>query len=122
MNKRGFTTIELLVTISLLAMLTLFTAQAVMKFMSSSETKQQKSLYSLIENKTEEYVNDNRSSFPELGEEGASFYIELNTLKNEGYISDDLVDPTTSNTLDYSTKVKVTVEKIGKKENYEYGQ
>lgn len=107
MNKKGFTLIEVLVSIGLLALLGTIIVVSLNKMFKDNNEKNYnefvdkvKSAGMLYVNNTVDIINDlNKSSYR---------LIEINELINNGYINENLVNPNTGEKIGKNEKVKVS--------------
>lgn len=109
-NRKGFTLIEIMAVIAVLAVVTLVTAPTITRmYKESSDEEYSKYLDTLIL-ATETYITSNIDRYPELKIAGSSIVVSVGTLRNEGYVKKELINPKTkSNTLN-SDGLKVTVK------------
>ena len=92
MNKRGFTLVEMLIVIALLAVLFGVVLPRVVKFLGSADKRNYETKKSLITNAAELYVQENRYAL----ESEDSYYDEyfvicVNDLIREGYLEADVI-------------------------------
>lgn len=103
--KKGFTLVELLGVVVLLGII----ATIVVTIVDKNLKENRKDAYniqinSIIEN-TKNYFADNPGFLPDLGQ---SYTITLGTLKKEGYITKDVINPINSKTFSEDTIVTIT--------------
>lgn len=115
MNKRGFTLIELIGVIVILALLTLIIVPNVVSYLqqgvSDSKEYQNESIILGAKN----WASDNKDALPE---DGNVINLQLTTLQNSGYIDKDIKDPETGEEID-GNSVCVVIANNGKKYTYE---
>ena len=100
-NRHGFTLIEILAIIALLAVLTLVTAPTIIRLYKSDSKKEYDEYIETLELATESYIKANLDKYPELKTPGGSINVNVGTLRSEGYVKKNLINPKTkNNTLD----------------------
>ena len=107
----GFTLVELLGVVVILAMLALIVYPAVTAQIKRANDKLSTATVSLIETGAKSYINDHKNDYPKR--ENAKYCITLDTLAKENYIRESIVDPNTNDELDL-TKIVVAKYKNGK--------
>ena len=115
MNKKGFTLIELIGVILILALLAIIIFPSILSSINSNETSLNNDNKKLIEANAKEYVGDNQDLF--LKDTSKTYCIKLSTLYNAGYTTNvkGLKDGDAALTTD---GVKVTYN--GSKYEYQY--
>ena len=118
MNNKGFTLIELLVSIALIAIISLIITPTITNVIKNNKIESCKKLFDSVEQAAKTYVSDNRynitNAFSEcsatkISNTGCS--ITASELKNKNYISGNLNNPLTKNTLDITVIVKLESNK-----------
>ena len=100
-NRYGFTLIEMMAIISLLAVLTLVTAPTIIRLYKSDSKKEYDEYIETLELATESYIKSNIDKYPQLKTAGGSVNITIKTLRDEGYVKKNLIKhKTKNNTLD----------------------
>ncbi len=100
-NRYGFTLIEIMAIIALLAVLTLVTAPTIIRLYKSDSKKEYDEYIETLELATESYIKSNIDKYPQLKTAGGSVNITIKTLRDEGYVKKNLINPKTkTNTLD----------------------
>lgn len=113
--KNGFTLVELLAVIMLLAIVSLVAIPAVGKMLSRSRERALDGVKDELINVTKEYTADNLDLLPSI--DGEYICVDIDTLKNSSYISnDEVIDPTTKKELEGFIKVTY----LSKYSNYKY--
>lgn len=110
MKNKGFTLIELIVTITLLAIISITVGVSVSNMLANQKEKKAENMKEEIENAACVYVETVNDSLTE---------ISLKTLIEEGLIDKDLVNPITKKQLDTTSTVKIKIENNEKKCEYE---
>lgn len=94
MNNKGFTLIELIVTIALLSIIAMISFVSVNAVIKSNKIEQCNNLISSIETATKEYVSDNRYKNLDVD--------NFNASKLNGYLSMPIVNPITNEDINAS--------------------
>ena len=113
--KKGFTLVELLVTITILGIIALLLVPTVTgvisNFRNDSSENQKKSIVAAAKL----WGSDHRLELPTT--EGETMCVSVAELKN-GYLEDDIVDPDTKEAI--SDHVGVEIKRVGKSYEYTY--
>lgn len=83
--KKGFTLVELLGSIVILAIIALIAFPAVLNLLTSSQNKIDDGLKNYVEEAARSYVSDHVNDYPK---DSSDRKIDVITLKNDGYISE----------------------------------
>lgn len=105
MNKRGFTLVELLAVVIILALLALLTSTAVTKLVKDSKEELSDTQIKLIESAAKAWVADNLDKLPSSG---SCSYITLGDLKEYGLIDSKVIDAETNLEISDDLKIKLT--------------
>lgn len=114
MNKKGFTIVELLVTITLLAIISTIAAISITSFINKNKENNYEILKNTILEASKEYVTDNR-----YGNIDSS--ITAQYLLDNHYITSGLTDPKTGKNIDLSSVI-ITITYQNKNYTYEIKQ
>ena len=113
-NKKGFTLIELVVTIALLAIIVLITSPAIIGLLDKNKKSNCDSLKRSVLESAKLYVSDNRYSIPWTGSNPKTATISAETLIEKKYFDKNTIpnpcddsDPED----DYSNKITIKLEK-----------
>lgn len=97
MSKKGFTLIELLAVISILALIAMVVFPAVNSSIKKAKEDAYKEQLAIIEKAAKEWALDNADkpeALPDMVEHSENTKVDLSTLVDEGYITEDkVVDP-----------------------------
>ena len=108
MNKKGFTLIEIIVCIILLVLVGVGSVVGVKVY----ENKSNEKFYKQFDNALEIYLSDHSEIYTNLSDNVEGAVVTLEVLKNEGLIKDNIIDPSTNETLDYSNNYYVLSDAV----------
>lgn len=114
MNKKGFTIVELLVTITLLAIISTIATISITSFINKNKENNYEILKNTILQASKEYVTDNRYGSVESS-------ITAQYLLDNHYITSGFTDPKTGKNIDLNSVV-VTITYQNKNYTYEIKQ
>ena len=117
MNRKGFTLVELLGVVAILAVSLLVIIPSVTSMLRTSKVNEYEEFTKDLYLATETYINDNREKYPQLETPGNSVKVYIKELKEELLIKNNLKNPKTEppTELDDTDSVTVTVT-----EGFEY--
>lgn len=98
MNKKGFTIVELLVTITLLAIISTIAVISITSFINKNKESNYEILKNTIIEASKEYVADNRYGNIETS-------ITAQYLLDNHYITSGLIDPKTNQSIDLNSVI-----------------
>ena len=110
MNKKAFTLIELMAIIVILSVVSLMTVTVINDLLSKSKNNLSDDQIKNIERAAKEWALKNENE--------TNNCIEITTLKNEGYLQDNIIDPKTKKEITGS--VKITYKENLKQYEYKY--
>ena len=107
MNKKGFTLIEVIMVIAIIAILSLILIPNVMVLIDKNKKRTCEKMIDNIESAAKMYVNQNKY---ELGFDcgGTPKGIKLKTLVDAGYLGGELVNPINKEKISLESEVSVT--------------
>ncbi|MBQ2946714.1 MAG: prepilin-type N-terminal cleavage/methylation domain-containing protein [Bacilli bacterium] len=105
MNKKGFTLVELLAVIVILALLALLTSTAVTKLVRDAKNDLSETQIQLIKSAADTWVADNLNKLPSSGGCG---YLTLEDLKYYGLLDNVILNPKNSEEIPNDLKIKIT--------------
>lgn len=112
-NKRGFTLVELLAVVTLLAAIILVSVPSIINVLRKSEEKDYKEFENALKRAAELYVEKNRNLYPELNNVGGTVNVSANTLITEEYLKQDLENPNDNTPVtNYYVKIDVGNDQI----------
>ncbi len=114
MNKKGFTIVELLVTITLLAIISTIATISITSFINKNKENNYEILKNTILQASKEYVTDNRYGSVESS-------ITAQYLLDNHYITSGFTDPKTGKNIDLNSVI-ITITYQNKKYTYEIKQ
>lgn len=123
MNNKGFTMVELIVTIGLLALLAIIIGANMVGLQGKQKDKNYNAFKEKLESATCLYMD--RSENATLKKEcknnanSNACLVSVSSLINGSYIDADLVDPSTNNVVDGNKKIKVKWENNEQKCEYQ---
>lgn len=112
-NKRGFTLIEVMGVILVLALVLLVTAPTLLKSIKKGEEKQYDAFLEDLYLATESYIQSNKDQYKELLTIGGTIGINIETLQNENLIKHTLKNPNTGEDVTKQSYVEITVKSDG---------
>ena len=116
MKKNGFTLVELLGVIIIIAALSLVVFPLVMNGFKKNKKEISAVTKTLIEEAATVYMNENPNMYEKV--DGNVYCISLSQIVDSGNLSSPLNDTTTGNDIPLSNKVRVTIENRQYMPNY----
>ena len=111
MNKRGFSLVELLAVVSILAIIAFIVSVPITKNIKEGNEKACRSQFNSIIEAAKLWGNENVNLLPnDTNKKGT---IKIATLKKDGFLSDDLQNPVTKEKI--SNDLIIYIEKVGNK-------
>ncbi len=112
-KNKGFTLVELIAVVTLLAAIILISVPSIINTIKRSEDQEYKDFEKAIIRASELYVERNREKYPELNNIGSSIEIDTNILIDAEYLKQDLKDPNDNTSVtNYKVKVEVGNDQI----------
>ena len=115
-KNNGFTLVELIAVITLLALIILVSVPVIINTLRKTEENEYEDFEKLVVNAAEIYLERNRDLYHDFDNVGDSIAIDVDTLINEGYLKSDLENPVNNESIE---KYKVIVS-IGQDEIFDY--
>ena len=112
MKKRGFTLIEILAVIVIIALILVLVTPNILANLSKARGKVSDATEKVIEEAVDLYIDENPDTYPE--NEGDIYCITVDTLMGAGKLVNPLTDAATGKEIDGSTSVRVTITKGGR--------
>jgi len=107
MNKKGFTLVELLAVIIILALLVVLASTSVTKLVGDSKNDLYNSQIELIKSAAQIWGADNLDKLPEVGK---CSYLTLENLKGYGLIDPEINNPKTNQKFSDDMNIKISAE------------
>ena len=112
-NNRGFTLVELIEVMTLLAAIILVTVPVIINTIKKNDDKLGENFEKSLKQAAELYVERNRDVFTDLNNIGGTAEVSTDTLIEEGYLKQDLENPIdNSSVLNYKIIVEVGNDNI----------
>lgn len=112
-NNRGFTLVELIAVMTLLAAIILVTVPVIINTIKKNDDKLGENFEKSLKQAAELYVERNRDVFSDLNNIGGTAEVSTDTLIEEGYLKQDLENPIdNSSVLNYKIIVEVGNDNI----------
>lgn len=112
-NKRGFTLIEILIVISIVAVVTISSLALVNKSMENSKERSLEQLYNKIELAAETYLNKNDYLLQNLYNSREPICTKIYTLQNSSLLDFNIKNPVTNETINGSSCVYTYIDDNG---------
>ena len=109
MNKKGFTLVEILVSIGLLALLGSVIAISLNRIFKNNNIKNYNEYVEKIKSSAMLYVNNTVDIINDLNDSSFKI-ITIGNLIDNGYLKDNIINPNTSEAVDKNEKIKVSYD------------
>lgn len=109
--KKGFTLIEMIAVVLIMALLTLIILPTIINQVQSQKDNISASSFELIKGATELYLGENENAYPMVS--GATYCIALETLTDDGKLKKPIKDLSTGKEIPLNKIVKVIVNSFG---------
>ena len=116
--KKGFTLVELIITVSLIVLIGFIAVPRVRNLISDSKQKAYDSMVYTIEDAAKSYTYLNSSTIDNDITSNGYAEVTILTLQQNGLLKTDLVDPLTNNNV--STSIVVRITKASNLYSFEY--
>lgn len=107
MNKKGYTLIELLAVLSLMAVILLIAVPSITKQLSGIENNNYSQFKQNIYLAAESYINANPEEFVKLKENNGEACVNIEYLIRDGWIKSTLQNPKTNENIAVDSSIKV---------------
>lgn len=104
---KGFTLIEIIVCLIIITCIGTGSVIGVNTVIKNNKESKLEKIHTNFDSALEVYLTDNKEVLANINNYAEGAIITLETLKNEGLISDDLIDPTTDELIDYKNNYYV---------------
>ena len=98
-NKKGFTLVEMLAVVTILALATSSSIINIQKISKESKEKRYNDVINEIVMATDVYINNNDALRKSILNNNTKVCTRIYTLQNEGYINSDIINPLTNKLL-----------------------
>lgn len=112
-SKKGFTLVELLGIVAIIAAILVFVVPSVIGMLKRDEEKEYQRFLTDINLATETYVQLNIKQYPDLENVGGTYSISMQTLIENGYIKSTMTNPRTDRKVNKNDTVEVTRKSDG---------
>lgn len=116
-NKSGFTLVELIAVVAILGLIALIVYPAIGSVIRNSRESAYKDQVSVIESAAKNWSIDNASTLPD---NGTVYRLPVNTLLDEGYITDDEVKDPRNSSKNLTGNVEIKYDSSIKQFTYKY--
>lgn len=107
MKKKGFTLVELLGVIVVLGILVLIAFPPIINQIRNARDKVSEGTLKLLYSATEKYMDENNNTYPRIIDR--SYCISLQTLVDDGKLTDPITDSQTGSDIPLTNKIVITV-------------
>ena len=99
--KKGFTLIELMAAIIIIALVALLTFPNIVSRIKEAKDENKKNVEKVVISSSKKYVNDNIDNF----NEDKTYCLEIQTLVDNDYLKEDIVNDEDNDIKDYFVKI-----------------
>ncbi|MDD3187622.1 MAG: hypothetical protein PHD02_04075 [Bacilli bacterium] len=114
--KKGFTMIEMLGIVVLIALISLFSFPAINTLTKNASTQKYNNFIKILDTAADTYIEYNFEKYDNMDEQ----YISTKTLIENGYLSETLINPNTKTTVLDENGIIIITKNIDRSLNYEY--
>lgn len=100
--KRGFTLIELMAAVIIISLVTLLTFPNIVSRIKEAKDENKENIEKVVISSAKKYVNDNIDKFNDT----KTYCLKIETLIDNDYLKDDIVNDEDNNIQSYFVKVK----------------
>ena len=108
LKSKGFTLVEMLAVIGIIALLSLVTINVLINQFTNVKEKLTENQIDLIYSAAKSYVSDNVNKYPKIV--GREYCLDVETLIKNGYLPDNLVDVINEKKVNITYGIKVVVD------------
>lgn len=112
-NQKGFTLIELVIAIGLLSIFAITIGVSLNRTFKTQKQREQKEFTDKVRSSANLYVTNNGTISNDLSKDKGFVTITVEDLINDGYISENTIDPNTNEKIDKTIKIKVSYDANG---------
>lgn len=114
MNKKGFTLVEIIVSVALLALIGVIVGISLNSIIKRQQVSSYEEYVEKVKSSTLLYVNNTPSIINELNDNYSYKILEARDVISNGYLNENLIDPSTKEKINQNDKIKAYYD-----ENYE---
>lgn len=118
-NRKGFTLVEIIGVIAVLALIMLVTAPTLLKTLKGADAKEYETFVDNLFLATETHIQKNRDAYPQLENIGGTVQVSVQSLQESGYVKKNYENPKLEGPVNPQSQIKVTVQSDGTYK-YEY--
>jgi prepilin-type N-terminal cleavage/methylation domain-containing protein len=112
-KKKGFTLVELIISITLLALIGLSIGISLTKVSKSREKDSEDVVINKVKSAADVYLSTNTEEMNKLYTSNSYLIIKVSELKSAGLLDENLTDPTTGDTLSDDAEVLASLDETG---------
>lgn len=112
-KTKGFTLVELLGVIAIIATILVFTVPSIVGMLKRDEEKEYNRFLKDIYLATESYVQTHSEKYPNLEITSGSYTISMEELIQNGYIKTSVINPRTNQKISTLDRIKITKKADG---------
>lgn len=116
-NKKGYTLIEIIIAITLITVIATISIVSITNIKKSSETKRLNNAFKVFDNALDVYLSNHSEIYKNIEDNVEGAVITLEVLKNEGLVSDKIINPITNKVVDYENNYYVLADAVVDEEN-----
>lgn len=108
-NKKGYTLVEIIAVIGILAVITTIFAVNVIKNKNTQKEEEYKNFVNIVKSSADAYISNNKGEIRKLYTIQPTVFISIKDLKTSGYLQGDLKNPKTGSIIKDDEYVKITL-------------
>ena len=116
-NKKGYTLIEIIIAIALITVIATISIVSITNIKKSSEAKKLNNAFKVFDNALDVYLSNHSEIYENIQNNVEGAVITLEVLKNEGLVSDKIINPITNKLVDYKNNYYVLADAVVDEEN-----
>ena len=116
-NKKGYTLIEIIIAIALITVIATISIVSITNIKKSSEAKRLNNAFKVFDNALDVYLSNHSEIYKNIEDNVEGAVITLEVLKNEGLVSDKIINPITNKVVDYENNYYVLADAVVDEEN-----
>lgn len=116
-NKKGYTLIEIIIAIALITVIATISIVSITNIKKSSEAKKLNNAFKVFDNALDVYLSNHSEIYENIQNNVEGAVITLEVLKNEGLVSDKIINPITNKLVDYKNNYYVLADAVVDEKN-----